>query len=521
MQAISYLQTPNNVRPPINLKATDTSRTSKPYIQFPSPIQLRAADAGPWKVLDLCKAYDFPKNLGGGGVIGILELGGGWTQSDLDRFSQLNGMPRIEVTDVSLDGARNSPGGEADAEVLLDIETSAAAYYYATGRVPTIKVFWAENDFNSFEKVVDAAVEADCDVLSISWGADELRWEQGAPGAARSLEAVVQLACEKGLVVFAASGDNSSGDGDAGANVDMPSACPHVIGCGGTRKSRRQETVWGSGLANGQGTGGGFSRIFPTQAWQLNAPQDNGRMVPDVSADAAPATGYLVVINGQETPVGGTSAVAPLYAGLFASFGRKLGFVSPTLWQNPSDFTDIITGSNGSYRADIGPDPCTGLGVPKGSQLAQLFPGGHGSSQSSGNGYAPAVLSTLESYRAPAHAKRTQIPGEALAVNVHSIVQLASHTFTFKENSNTPGRSLEQSVVVNVPAGAGFFTCVPYFTGAFTTPDFAHLTERPLGQFMVAVGLRGNNLVCTVRLTDSNSDDPIFIGVTAIVVFFN
>lgn len=112
-------------------------------------------------------------------------------------------------------------------------------------------------------------------------------------------------------------------------------------------------------------------------------------------------------------------------------------------------------------------------------------------------------------------------PGQARAVAISSIIGLATHTFTFKENSNTPGRLLEQSVVVNVPPNSGFFTCMPYITGAFTTSDFQHLAERPLGQFYVAVGLRGNNLVCTVRLSDSNSDDPIFIEVAATVVFFN
>jgi hypothetical protein len=127
----------------------------------------------------------------------------------------------------------------------------------------------------------------------------------------------------------------------------------------------------------------------------------------------------------------------------------------------------------------------------------------------------------IETFRAPARAQLTAREGEAMAINVSSIVSLAFNTFTFQGNSNTPGRFLEQSVVVNVPSGAGFFTCAPHITGAFTTGDFRFLTERPLGQFYVDVGLRGNNLVCGVRLTDSNSDDPIFIQVTAIVVFYN
>jgi hypothetical protein len=96
-------------------------------------------------------------------------------------------------------------------------------------------------------------------------------------------------------------------------------------------------------------------------------------MVPDVAANADPNTGYLIVLNGQVEPVGGTSAVAPLYAGLFAAFGTNLGNVLPTLWQNEADFNDITVGDNGMYHAQVGPDPCTGLGSPIGTALARLL----------------------------------------------------------------------------------------------------------------------------------------------------
>jgi hypothetical protein len=96
-------------------------------------------------------------------------------------------------------------------------------------------------------------------------------------------------------------------------------------------------------------------------------------MVPDVAANADPNTGYNIVLDGQAEPVGGTSAVAPLYAGLFAAFGKQLGFVTPKLWQNEGAFNDISVGNNGTYHAQVGPDACTGLGSPIGNKLAQLF----------------------------------------------------------------------------------------------------------------------------------------------------
>jgi len=357
-----------------------TGATRKPrcrnYIKWPAPQQLRPRAGGPFRVADLCTAYNFPTGLAGGGVIGILELGGGYTQADLDLFSQLNGLPQILPTDVSVNGGQNSPGGEADAEVLLDVQVAAAAYFFCTGQLPAIKVFFAPNDDASFTAVMNAAVAAGCDVLSISWGKDEAGWD---PGVATQVEAAAQAATASGCVVFAASGDNSSGDGSPGANVDMPSSSPHIIGCGGTTKMSFSEVVWGDGTPNGRGTGGGYSVLFPPQDFQLGAPPSPGqpgRMVPDVAADADPDTGYRIVINGQEGTIGGTSAVAPLYSGLFAAFGQKLGFVTPKLWQNPDAFVDITEGSNGSFGAAVGPDPCTGLGAPNGAALAALFGGG-------------------------------------------------------------------------------------------------------------------------------------------------
>ena len=63
------------------------------------------------------------------------------------------------------------------------------------------------------------------------------------------------------------------------------------------------------------------------------------------SSVAVPVQGrYLVVINVQEILVGGTSAVALHYSGLFTSYGCKLGFMSPTLWQHPEAFTEITQG---------------------------------------------------------------------------------------------------------------------------------------------------------------------------------
>ncbi len=341
-----------------------------------------AAAGGPWSVPSLCAAYNWPTGLAGGGVIAIVELGGGWVQSDMDQFFQSIGQPSPSITDVSVDGTQNSPNqnigaqDDPDYEVALDIQVASAAYYVATGQPATVRVYWSQDIGTAVQK----ATQDGCDVCSISWGADEANW---GTTAAQQMESAAQAATAAGMVVFAAAGDNDSSDGgNTPANVDVPSSCPHVVGCGGTYKTSTTETVWNDnpGMTDGEGTGGGYSTIFPVQSWQIGAPPapagtqyGTGRMVPDVCADADPQTGYEIVVHGSQTSVGGTSAVAPLYAGLFASFGTKLGFVTPTLWQNQGDFNDITQGSNGFYSAAPGPDPCSGIGSPIANKIAQLF----------------------------------------------------------------------------------------------------------------------------------------------------
>jgi kumamolisin len=356
----------------------------KPYFKQPKTKPApRAAASGSWDVPALCAAYNWPTGLAGGGVIAIVELGGGWVLSDMNQFFGGIGQPVPQITDVSVDGTQNTPDPDPsgpDGEVALDIEVAGAAYYVATGSRATIRVYWSQD----IAKAVRAATADGCDICSISWGADEANWGQAA-GA--DMEQAAADATAAGMVVFAASGDNDSSDGGPNpANVDLPASAPHVIGCGGTSKTATTETVWNNdpGNPSGEGTGGGFSTLFNSftdqngiqstmPSWQIGAPNGPGRMAPDVSANADPNTGYNIILHGAPATIGGTSAVAPLYAGLFAAFGTKLGFITPELYLNQVCFNDITDGDNGAFRAQRGPDPCTGIGSPIGVKLAKLL----------------------------------------------------------------------------------------------------------------------------------------------------
>jgi carboxypeptidase C (cathepsin A) len=367
--------------------------TVRPYFKLrgPSGTALRPAAAGAvsWNIQDLCKAYSWPTNCVGGGTIAIIELGGGWVQSDIDAYFQAVDLPAPHIVDVPIGTARNDPNQhlgdpaqDPDGEVALDIEVAAAAYSVATGAPANIRVYWADaSDWGAMATAITAAAADGCDVCAISWGSDEANWQAAGNASgvnyAQQLNAALQAATKAGMIVFAASGDNDASDGGPNpVNVDLPSSSPFAVGCGGTTKTHDKEIVWNDSPGNpdGHGTGGGFSRLFqPMPSWQAGAPHGPGRMVPDVSANADPNTGYQITVHGQSITIGGTSAVAPLYAGLFAVFGRKLGFVTPKLWLNHTCFNDIVEGDNGFYRARPGPDACTGIGTPIASKLAELF----------------------------------------------------------------------------------------------------------------------------------------------------
>lgn len=332
----------------------------------------------PWTVPGLCARYKLPTGLPGGGVIGIIELGGGWDASDMAAFFDLIGQPVPNISDVSVDGTTNLgavAGGDASVEVALDIEVAAAVYYYMTGQPATIKVFWVQDMATGLR----AAAAAGCSVFSMSWGADEAAWNAGTgAGSCADMQAAALAGLQAGMISFAASGDQGADDGTRKTSVDCPASCPAVIGCGGTTLTATTEVVWDDNSTN-DATGGGYSSVFQPQSWQVGippAPTGLGRMVPDVASCADPNTGINIYCQGSAMVVGGTSAAAPLWAGLAAACGVKLGKnYQPVsnFYLTPAAFTDIVSGTNGAYNAGRGPDPCTGMGSPLGATVATMF----------------------------------------------------------------------------------------------------------------------------------------------------
>jgi kumamolisin len=360
--------------------------------------------------LQLASLYNFPNNLDGTSqTIAILELGGGFHSQELTTYFQNLGIAKPpNVTAATYpNGGTNNPGTNAldpnnpDVEVMLDIEVSGAI---APGA--KIVVYFAPDATDqSFLGVMNAIITDTvnkANIVSISWGGPE---DSATTQFQNEFDQLLQSAAHLGITVCAAAGDNGSADfaaddpnWDKKAHVDFPASDPFVLACGGTQLSASSsaisnEVVWHDGANDG--TGGGVSRVFALPSYQQNAGVPPAadpagpvmRGVPDVSGDAAPASGYRIICDGTRfpdpsqglPPVGGTSAVAPLWAGLIARINQGLkkpaGFINPLLYAAPTNatFRDITQGNNGDYKASTGWDPCTGLGSPNGQSLLQAL----------------------------------------------------------------------------------------------------------------------------------------------------
>jgi len=362
----------------------------------------------------VARLYNFPAGLTGKGqCIALIELndfdnrgnitGTGFSTTDLQKYFRRLGIPAPQVTAIGVRGGANRPGPDpnADGEVMLDIEVAAAV---APGA--KIAVYFAPNTFQGFVEAVNAAVHDSVrkpSVVSISWGGEE-------DGASRqfltNMDQAFRDAATLGVTVCCAAGDDGSSDQRAGKrdgkpHADFPSSSPFALACGGTKlfgsgSTIAGEEVWNEGDRGGAG-GGGVSNVFPKPPYQAQAgvpksPAGNvGRGVPDVAGDADPATGYQVRANGRDTVIGGTSAVAPLWAGLVALINQRLadlgkkpaGFINTLLYNpaNASAFRDIVKGNNdidgtlGRYKAGQGWDACTGLGTPDGTKITKALGG--------------------------------------------------------------------------------------------------------------------------------------------------
>lgn len=353
--------------------------------------------AGTFTPVQVGQIYDFPNANGSGQCIAIIELGGGFKARDVQSyFKNTLKITPPKVTAISVDGGQNHPTGDPngpDGEVMLDIEVAGAI-----APKSSLAVYFAPNTDQGFYDAIAAAVHdtrRNPSVISISWGGPESSWSQQSLNAFNTL---LENAATLGVTVCVAAGDNGSSDGatDGLQHVDFPASSPFALACGGTKLTAAggkygSEEVWNETASQEGSTGGGVSDFFPKPSYQnaVNVPKSVnpgnfvGRGVPDVSGDADPVSGYDVLVDGQASVIGGTSAVAPLWAGLTACInqllGKQVGELNSLLYSEvgpvSGTFHDITKGNNGAYSAIAGWDACTGWGTPIGTAIVGALTG--------------------------------------------------------------------------------------------------------------------------------------------------
>ena len=333
---------------------------------------------------DVARAYDFPEESHGAKQsVAIVEFAGGLDLKDNATYYKDHGLKIPNITLVGVDGAQSKVGATADDEVALDSQVIGTI-------APDAKqmLIFAPNSDQGFVDAITRATfskpgETHNSAISISWGAPESQW---SAQAIDNLHLAFKKAALKGISVFAATGDKGAKNGTDKFTADYPAGDPYVTATGGTelhldgRGAISSESTWPN-------SGGGISEINKVPDFQNdvklppNANGNNviGRGVPDIAGNAAPITGYRIRVHGFETTMGGTSAVAPLYAALVmrmnGALGQQVGYLNPFIYRNGNTgvFSDMVDGDNGGYDAGPGWDAATGWGRINGKRILEAM----------------------------------------------------------------------------------------------------------------------------------------------------
>jgi kumamolisin len=373
----------------IGLNEFPVRRVSGGHRHVRKPSKKRAS----YHPYQMARFYNFPAaGDGRGQSVALIELAGGFRLAAVRAYFRALKLKMPHISIVQVDGEKNriKIAPFEDAEVQGDIETLGSV---APGAriVVYIAPLTERGLYDAVVKALHDKVHRPS-ILSISFGEVEMYWP---PRTLRMLNDVLELATTRGVTVCCAAGDSGSSGGVPGGrpHVFFPASSPYSLACGGTQITTRgdaivNERVWRDGRH--ATTGGGVSRMFPAPPWQASVkmpPSPNrklgrGRGLPDVAANAAD---YMLTADGETFVTAGTSAVAPLWAGLLARVNqihkRPAGFITPALYKAyaallvKGAIREVTKGSNGAYRARKGWNPCAGLGSPDGAKLtAHLAP---------------------------------------------------------------------------------------------------------------------------------------------------
>lgn len=350
---------------------------------------------GGYLASDIAKAQNMPLQTGGEGQHGaFISLGGGVDLKDYNMFFKEHGLQQPKpLRIVEVNGATNSPGNPilGDTENALDglqMQTMAPKAHIDM-------IIGPNNDkglIDVFERgIFPKAGEAQKSVISASWGLAE---QKQTPQAVKTLSITFRQAAIRGVQVFAGSGDSGARSHSTTYQPEYPASDPNVVGVGGLKMILDAEgklshaSGWNEGELSS--SGGGVSKIFRLPRWQRESgvPMNldtgkAGRGVPDISTNASKSTGFPVRVGGSEVVIGGTSAGAPLYAGMMLNINAELALlgIKPVTPLNPwmyaraqsGIFNDVSSGSNFGYEAKTGWDAVTGMGWVDGLKMLEAM----------------------------------------------------------------------------------------------------------------------------------------------------
>ena len=321
---------------------------------------------------ELWSLYHAPASATGAGQQVSVIAAGDLSQpkADLATFEKKFGLPTVTWNQINVGAA--SKETEGDDEWDLDTQ-------YSTGFAPgvgQVNVYVGHSlEDSAILATIDRWVTDDA-TSQASFSAGECELLADVAGFSEGLDTVLTEAAAQGQTLFTSAGDTGSqcpvlvgvnGVPLGAPGVNYPASSGHAIGVGGTSVlGPGNEIGWYAG-------GGGQSLIESTPSWQAKAGGSfigATRGVPDVAMDADPESGFKVIVGGEEVVVGGTSAGAPSWQGIWAraeaAHEGKLGFAGPVIYEHESEsaFNDILIGDNGLYPCTPGWDYVTGRGTP-------------------------------------------------------------------------------------------------------------------------------------------------------------
>lgn len=442
---------------------------------------ITAAIFGAYTANKLAASYGFTSlysagDLGAGQTVALFELEKNLT-SDVSAYQTCYGTSAT-VSYVKVDGgATGAAAGQGEA--ALDIED-------IIGLAPkaAVKVYQGPNTNAGLLAVYNKIATDDvAKIMSSSWGQCE---SQSGSSILNAENTIFQQAATQGQSLFAAAGDSGSTDCQTKAGIenkvqaDDPATQPYITGVGGTTLKSGTETVWNESAKKYGAGGGGVSGFWKMPAFQSGAPsslnvinKDSSgkgcgaqycREEPDVTADADPATGYIIYYSGSWLPIGGTSAASPLWAAFIALTNADsacksvVGFTNPALYKVAASsykttFTDITSGNNdytpsgysgGLYPSGTAYDMASGLGSPLGGPLAAALCGLGGG----GGGNTITVTNP---------GTQTTKVGAKVSLQIHAKDSAKGQTLTFSSRGLPKGLRLDHTtgLITGAPARSG------------------------------------------------------------------